>query len=106
MLQVIDSSKRIIKSEKEIPLDLEKIVLKTDSSIRIDLIEWENAGLRITISVDGLGGGYFNEIPYTNEKIALKKYLNVLKQVKAGNYSLKLYKNNKLKLLLDCSEKG
>ena len=104
MLQVVDSSKELIKSGTEVPLTLEKIVIKTDSPINLDLIDWEKAGLRIGVSIDGLGQGYFNEQPYSDRKTALREYQHVLAQVQNGNYSLELYGKNKLKLSLTDSE--
>jgi hypothetical protein len=64
------------------------------------LTDWEKAGLRISVSVNGIGNGYFNEQPYSDRETALKKFQQVLAQVQNGNYSLELYENNKLKLIL------
>lgn len=100
MLEIIDTSKEVIKIETNVPLSLEKIVVKTDSPIQIDLIDWEEAGLRIGVSVLGLGRGYFNEQPYADKETALREYQHVLAQVQNGNYSLELYKKGKLKLVL------
>ena len=104
MLKVVDSSKEMIERGTEVPLNLEKIVIKADSPIVISLIDWEKAGLRIGVSVKGLGNGRFNEEPYSDRETALREYQHVLAQVQNGNYSLELYGNNKLKLLLTDSE--
>ena len=104
MMQVVDSSKELIKPGTEVPLTLEKIVIKTDSPINLDLIDWEKAGLRIGVSIAGLGQGYFNEQPYSDRETALREYQHVLAQVQNGNYSLELYGKNKLKLSLTDSE--
>ena len=100
MLLENDSSKEIIERGPEIPLNLEKIIAKTNFQIDLNLIDWKKAGLRTSISVEGLGYGYFNEQPYSTRETALREYRHVLTQVQEGNYSLELYKKNKLKLSL------
>lgn len=104
MLQVVDTSKEMIKNGTEVPLDLEKIVIKANSPIILDLIHWENAGLRIGVSVEGLGHGYFNNQPYTDRETALREYQDVLTQVQNGNYTLELYSKGELKLSLTDSK--
>ena len=104
MIRVTDRSKEMIEQGTEVPLDLEKIVIKADSPISLDLIDWEKAGLRIGVSVEGIGNGYFNEQPYTDRETALRDYQHVLAQVQNGHYSLELYGKNKLKLVLTDSE--
>jgi hypothetical protein len=104
MLRVIDQSKEIIGERVKIPLNLEKIVIKSNSPISLDLIDWEKGGLRIGVILEGFGSGFFNEKPYADREIALREYKHVLEQVQKGNYSLELYGYNKLKLLLTDSE--
>ena len=99
-IQVVDRSRKMIESGIEVPLDLGKIVIKADSPISLDLIDWVYAGLRIGISVEGLGHGYFNDQPYVDRETALREYQNVLTKVQNGNYTLELYSKGKLRLLL------
>jgi len=95
-----DQSKEVIEDGTEVPLDLGKIVIKAGSSISLDLIDWEKAGLRIGVSVEGLGDGNFNDRPYSDRETAMREYLHVLTQVQNGNYILELHENDELKLLL------
>jgi hypothetical protein len=104
MLQVTDRSKEIIGERVKIPQNLEKIVIKANSPISLDLIDWENAGLRIGVVLEGFGSGFFNEKPYADREIALREYKHVLEQVQKGNYSLELYGHNELKLSLTDSK--
>ena len=104
MIRVTDRVKEMIEPGIEVPLNLGKLIIKTDSPISLDLIDWKKRGLRIGVSVKGIGGGYFNKQPYSDRETALREYQHVLAQVQNGNYSLELYGNNKLKLLLTDSE--
>jgi len=103
-MQVIDVSKETIESGTEVPLNLEKIVIKANSPISLNLIDWEKAGLRIGVSVAGLGHGFFNEQPYSDRETALREYQNVLTQVQNGNYRLELYSEGELTLSLTDSK--
>lgn len=98
-LGTLDRGKELERAA-EIPLNLEKIVLKVDYLVKINLVDWMKNGLRIGVSVEGLGQGYFNEEPYSDKEFALKEYQNVVAQVQKGNYFLEFYGDRKLKLLL------
>lgn len=99
MLRIIDTTTEMIEND-EIPLDLETIVIKSNSVLQVSLSDWEKAGLRIGVSIEGFGSGYFNEEAYSDKEFALKEYKQVLSEVQKGNYSIELYGQNKLKLLL------
>lgn len=99
-----DSTTEIIEEVTDVPLDLDKIVIKADSPINLTLANWEKGGLRIRVYISGLGGGDFNEKPYPDRETALREYRHVLEQVQKGNYSLELYGKEYLKLVLTDSE--
>jgi len=100
MITVTDLSKEIIKDD-EFPLTLDNVILKLETpAIALNLVDWEKGGLRIGISVEGLGHGYFNEVPYTDKAVALAQYAHVMEKVMAGQYSLEIHENSVLKLNL------
>lgn len=98
-LTTVDLSNEIIKRD-ELPLTLDSVVLKLRTPVVLDLIDWEEAGLRIVVSVEGLGDGYYNEVPYADRATALAQYAQVLDKVRAGQYSLELHEKGVLKLNL------
>ncbi len=100
MIKIIDKSKEIIKEGKNIPIGLEKIIIKENFLIDLDLIDWDKKGLRISFDVKGIGQGIYNKNPYLSKEEALKEYEKVLGAVKSGKYHLVLYKKKGLKLNL------
>ncbi len=99
-MQVTDSTIEMIK-EREISLNLERIIVVSKPVMKIELNHWEKAGLRINISVEGIGYGYFNDIPYKDRKTALREYKSLLTNLSSGNYVLELHGNGKIKLKFD-----
>ncbi|MBN1377040.1 hypothetical protein JW949_01760 [Candidatus Woesearchaeota archaeon] len=101
VLQTKDRVKSRIKSEFNIQFNLEKIIVKTKPFLTLSLDEWEKAGLRINISLEGFGHSYFNEKPYKNIPEAVDEFRDVLEKVEKGDYSLEIGGYNNLKLLID-----
>ncbi len=100
----VDSAKGAAIKQDELKLSLEKIIIKSDSSIQLRLDEWEKAGLRITILVEGFGFSYFNEIPYKSKENALTAYNCLIESIKQGHYSLEINGNNEIKIDLKFDE--
>lgn len=88
-------------SGANIPLNPEKLVFLAYSPLKIDLNDWEKGGLKITIQVEGLGHGYYNDEPYSDKETALREYDRILAQVQSGNYRLEVHDKHELKLVLD-----
>lgn len=100
-IQVVDSSLEILENGRKVLPKLERILIKEDlPPIEINLINWENSGLRIGVVMKGFGKCYYNEKPYISKEIAYKEFNYVLKEVQNGNYQIKLLGENKIELIL------
>lgn len=99
---VVDASLEILETGKKILPKLERILIKEQlPPIEINLINWENAGLRIGIKMEGFGEGHYNEKPYLDREIASREFNYVLREVQNGNYQIKLLGHNKIELVLN-----
>jgi hypothetical protein len=100
LVQHIDRTIRVLKRDLSFPISLDKLMLKTNPKIEVSLDDWEKAGLRVGIRINGFGWGYFNEEPYKSDEIALKDYNKILVAIERGKYSIELFARGRLKLIL------
>lgn len=103
-IRVSDMATEIIESKDDIPINLEKVVIKVPPKINLNLVDWGKNGLRIGVEIEGLGQDVFNEQPYSDKETAIKEYQHILEQINKGNYSIELLSRERLKLILTDSK--